>query len=97
MPYEAIAYDIAADAEKAGSPQLVLFAIFIGGTKDCFIDLLVERKVVVLVMVYEELVEHLIQPVGRQWSPISFGNRGQESGSGETQVFGTNDVTGADE
>ena len=39
MPYEAIAYDIAANTEQAGRPQLVLFAIVIGCTNHCSFDL----------------------------------------------------------
>ena len=42
VPYQAIAHDIAADAEKSGGPQLVPFAILVRGANHRFIDPTIE-------------------------------------------------------
>jgi hypothetical protein len=57
IPYQTIAYDIAAETQESGGPQLILFAILVCGANHRFIDPTIKIGPVPV----EERVEELFQ------------------------------------
>lgn len=92
VPDQPIADDIAADAEEAGGSKLVLLAILVGGAKDRLIKELMEVGQILI----EQLLKRCVQCLG--WVG---GDCSRERCSGvrrrQPQVFGTDDIAGADQ
>jgi len=50
VPEKTVAYDVAADAQEAGGPELILLAIVVGGLDHGFVDHTIQMGMVTLIL-----------------------------------------------